>query len=108
MEDVHPTETAGDGRRLRDYKHRGKNEPSNTLWIRCPHCGMRNKTGRDNPSNPNGEGVKYVDTLVSLATGGTKTVREPVRVSGCLFCKHDFTQSTYKKRLFSVTNLQGR
>lgn len=108
MQDWHPTETAGDGKSLRNIKRLAPGEPSETLYISCPHCGYLNKTNRDLAVNKEGEGTKSIRVAVALYTGGTKTVSEPVRVSGCLLCRHDYTQSSYKKRFFSTLNLAGR
>jgi len=100
MIDIHPTETAGDGKRLRDEKHLAPGEDSESLFIACPHCGMMNKTNRDSSSNKEGEGIEY------LADSDGTTL--PNRRGGCLLCGHDYTQSSYRKPFFSSTNIQGR
>lgn len=99
MIDTHPTETAGDGKRLRDEKHLAPGEDSESLFIPCPHCGMYNKTNRDSSSNIEGEGIAY-----SIDSDG-KTI--PTRVGGCLLCGHDYTTNSYSKPFYSSTNLQG-
>src|SRR3990167_9062696 len=106
--DVHPTETAGDGKTLKDTKHLAPKEPSENLFIQCPHCGMFNKTNRDVQTNREGEGLKIVTVNQKLEDGTTKAIKESQRVSGCSLCGHDYSQSSYRRKFFSTTNLAVR
>lgn len=106
--DIHPTETARNSKSVyRDVLHKAPNEPSETLFKACPHCGMANDTRTETPANLRGEGIKYVTVAVAVPSG-TKNVVEPRRVSGCLLCGHNYLESTYRQKLFSDINLSGR
>jgi len=108
MRDIHPTATAGDGRPVLDRKRRGKNEESETNFIPCPHCGFFYDKRRD--SRPDGQegGLAQVSVQVSLQSGGTKTITESQRQSGCPLCGHDAERSTYREPFYNTVNLQGR
>jgi len=107
MRDIHPTETAGDGKRFRDELHRAKGEDSESLFISCPHCGMINKTNRDNPKNLEGEGTVQI-SVQTVSNEGTITITEPKRAAGCLLCRHNYMEDSYSKEFFSSVNLAGR
>ena len=108
---VHPTETAGTG-----FSHSETDQDTkrNFFLYNCPHCGFRNRLDRDNPANQEGEGISYVSRSIDVYKENTKIVdrtvtrKEPVRVSGCRLCGHDYTQSTYRRPEFSLTINQGR
>ncbi len=104
MEDFHPTETAGSGKPERDTKLRALAEDTESFKWECPHCGFINDIRTDNPKNAQGEGTAFVTTI---QTGGS-TLVEPVRVAGCLLCRHNYTIHTYNQRFWSTVNLQGR
>lgn len=105
--DLHPSPTAGDGKRFRETLHRQSGDPSETKYISCPHCGFPNKSDRDVSTNTSGEGTVNV-TVSQAIPSGTQTVVDPRRKSGCLFCRHDYTKSTYRQRFFSPVNMSGR
>lgn len=107
FQDIHPTETAQDGKPYRDERHLAPGEPSETLIWKCPHCGIYNDTRTENNVNTQGEGIKYVTVSIAIP-GGSKSVVEPRRVTGCILCGHDYKTSTYRKKLFSDVNMAGR
>jgi len=107
MEDFHPTQTAGDGKPFKDIKRRKPGEDSETLFIKCPHCGMRNKRTRDSEPGTQEPGIANVAIQVSTDDGNV-AFTEPQRVSGCTFCGHNYKENTYTEKFFSTINLQGR
>jgi len=104
---VHPTSTAGSGRRFRQVLNKQRADKSDNLYIPCPHCGYPNRIDRDNSNNKEGEGIQQI-SVTQAVPGGSETFTEARRSSGCLFCKLDYTKSTYRKPLFSGIDMAGR
>lgn len=106
-QDFHPTSSASDGKPFQQTKLRAPGEPSETNIWKCGHCGMRNDRTEVPLPSPQGDSKQYISINVPIP-GGVRVFYDPTVTGGCSFCGLNYTQSSYRKKFFSSTNLQGR
>jgi hypothetical protein len=104
MQDLHPSQGAGDGRPEIVTARRQPTETQERI-IRCPHCGLPNDDLIESVSDPEGESNKLIAVSVAVPSGNT-VVTEKQRTSGCRFCGLDFRTSSYRRPFFSNVNQQ--
>lgn len=100
MNDIHPTETAGDGRRIQERTPK-PGDPEKHI-IKCAQCGYSFVEDRDIEEDSEVDGNEYVNTAVAISnvqsklpkplqgmatfSASSRTVTEPVVTSGCPLC----------------------
>lgn len=107
MNNFHPTSTAGDGKRFKNFKLAAPGEKLESNFYNCPHCGEKNDRTQVSLPPSDGPGKSYVSVSIAIP-GGTRVFIDYVNQSGCRLCGYNYTVSTYKKPLFSTKNFQGK
>lgn len=123
MNDIHPTETGGDGRRLVERQQK-PGDPVKHI-IKCYQCGYSFIEGRDDQGESEVDGNEYIITTVAINNDQSKlpkplqgmtrwaassrSVIEPVVVSSCQFCgTYNPTGVGDEKDYFSTVDLSDK
>ena len=126
MIDVHPTETAGDGKRI----FRKVQKPGDLVieYIRCAQCGFLFREDRDlqgNTENSALDGLETVTQTISndasklpvhlrdnpdfLVSSAEVTQRNGLKGAGCPFCRsHNPTGRFRNEPVFGLKDLSNR